>query len=266
MPALTDHPCFQQPADDGVAIWRYMDFAKYVALLRASSLYFGRLDLMGDVFEGSLTMAELERLKTAAANGEAKGDLPEKWKGRYLNVLLQNARNMRRSCYVNCGHMNMHESEGMWRLYSESGFAIAIRSTYSRLRESLPTESANGKYLGPFLGKVTYIDHVAEELPTDNAFTFVMNKRPSFAHEQECRALVWRPEPPDYLFLSDPEAIFADYPSGLNLKIDLSALVESAVVSPLVPSWFAEIAADVTQKYGNEWNVRASSLAEKPFY
>ena len=28
-----DHPVFQEPANPGVKIWRYMDFTKFVSLL-----------------------------------------------------------------------------------------------------------------------------------------------------------------------------------------------------------------------------------------
>lgn len=266
MPADTSHPYFQQPENEGATIWRYMDFAKYVALLRSQALYLCRLDLMGDEFEGSLAKAEFERLKEVAAAGEARGDLPDNWKGRYLDVLLQNVRNMRRSCYASCWHMNSYESEAMWRLYSDSGFAIALRSTYGKLREALPTNSEGGKYLGSFLGKVTYLDHATDEISAVNGFTAVMNKRPSFLHEQECRVLVWRPEPPDYVFHADPEAVLATYPRGLNLKLNLSGFIDLVVVSPTAPAWFSETVADVTRKYGLNWEVRVSALAEKPFY
>ena len=265
MPANTSHPVLQQPSDPEVTIWRYMDFAKYVALLRSGTLYFARLDKMEDAFEGSLTKAEYERLEGEARSGEAKADLPEDWKGRYLDVLLGNTRNMRRSCYVNCWHMNQHESEAMWRLYSQSSFAIALRSKYSKLRDALPTGSDGGTYVGPFLGQVTYVDHANDQLPTGNGLVPVMNKRPSFAHEHECRALIWRPEPTDYLLHPDPDSLLAAYPTGLDLRIDLSAVVDCVTVSPLAPKWFSESVVDVTKRYERAWEVRVSSLAAKPY-
>lgn len=263
MPANTCHPVLHQPTDEQVTIWRYMDFAKYVALLRSNALYFARLDTMEDPFEGSLTKAEYKGLEAIAKQGEAKGELPAEWKGRYFGVLLQNARNMRRSCYVNCWHMNPHESEAMWRLYSLSGFGIALRSTYSTLRHCLPTGQEGA--VGPFLGAVTYVDHISEELPKGNGLVPVMNKRPSFAHEQECRALIWCPEPNEHLFHPDPESLLAGYPVGLHLKVNLGSLINYAAVSPLAPKWFTDNVVDVTQKYGHSWEVRASSLAAKPY-
>lgn len=243
-----------------------MDFAKYVALLRTKSLYFARLDKLEDPFEGSISRAEYEDIVQRAKKGEENDQLPAHWKGRYLDVLMQAARNGRRSCYVNCWHLNEGESEAMWRLYSQSTFAIAVKSTYARLRDVLPTPSSSGSpYVGPLLGKVTYLDHFEEILPTGNLFVPIMNKRPSFRHEQECRALVWIPEPDDYLFMRDPDAIFKRYPEGLDVQIDLAKMVEFTVVSPLAPSWFLESVTDVTLRYGYQWSTKASSLAAKPF-
>lgn len=266
MPADTTHPVLKQPSHPDATIWRYMDFAKYVALLRSKALYFARLDKMDDPFEGSISRAEHEEIVKTARKGEEEGQLPKEWRGRYFDVLMQNARNGRRSCYINCWHFNEGESEAMWRLYSQSTFAIAIRSTYARLRDVLPTQDKSGRpYVGPFLGQVTYMDHLVDKLPTGNLLVPIMNKRPSFQHERECRALIWRPEPDNYIFLSDPELIFKEYPVGLNIEVNLPSLVEHTVVSPLAPGWFLDSVADVTAKYGFEWPTIASQLASKPY-
>ena len=266
MSADTSHPVLVQPENQGATIWRYMDFAKYVALLRSKALYFARIDALDDPFEGSLSRAEYDDIAVRAKKGEDAGKLPPEWRGRYFDVLMQNARNARRSCYVNCWHFNEGESEAMWRLYSQSTFAIAIKSTYSRLREVLPTPSQTGRpHVGPTLGKVTYLDHFNETLPTGNLLTPLMNKRPSFQHERECRALIWIPEPDDYLFRRDKEAIFAEYPVGMNIEVELERLVQFTVVSPLAPAWFMESVADVTVRYGFDWSTKASLLATRPY-
>jgi hypothetical protein len=266
MAADTSHPVLTQPENCDASIWRYMDFAKYVALLRTKSLYFARLDKLEDPFEGSICRAEYEDIVERAKKGEEDGRLPPDWRGIYFDVLMQAARNGRRSCYVNCWHLNEGESEAMWRLYSQSTFAIAVKSTYGRLRDVIPAPNDLGRpYVGPLLGKVTYLDHYNEKLPTGNLLVPIMNKRPSFRHEQECRALVWIPEPDDYLFMPDPDAIFKKYPEGLNIQVDLAELVEFTAVSPLAPGWFLESVADVTLRYGCQWPTNASSLAAKPF-
>ena len=266
MSADTVHPALKQPENQNATIWRYMDFAKYVALLRSKALYFPRLDKLDDPFEGSISREEYEGIIETARVGEEEGKLPMEWRGRYFDVLMQASRNARRSCYINCWHINENESEAMWRLYSQSTFAIAIKSTYSKLRDVLPTPDEFGQpYVGPFLGKVTYLDHFVDKLPTGNLLSPIMNKRPSFQHEQECRAMIWRPEPDNYVLQRDSESIFKSYSVGLSIEIDLPKLIELTVVSPLAPSWFLESVADVTERYGFQWQTSASQLAAKPY-
>ena len=243
-----------------------MDFAKYVALLKSQALYFARLDKLEDTFEGSISKNDYENIIKTAANGEESGILPPDWKGKYFDVLMQSSRNSRRSCYINCWHFNECESEAMWRLYSQSSFAVAIKSTYLKLGNSLsiPSEFRH-RCVRPFLGKVTYIDHFKGNLSNNNLLTPAMNKRPSFQHEQECRALIWIPEPDNYVFLKDPDSIFEEYPIGLNINVDLVQLIEFATISPLAPSWFIEVVADINLRYGLQWEIRSSQLSEKPF-
>ena len=49
------------PGDDAV-LWRYMDFAKFVDLLVSRTLWFSRVDRLGDSREGLLTESEFTRL------------------------------------------------------------------------------------------------------------------------------------------------------------------------------------------------------------
>jgi hypothetical protein len=44
-----EHRVFQKPEDENAKIWRYMDFTKFVSLLDTKSLYFTRVDRLGDV-------------------------------------------------------------------------------------------------------------------------------------------------------------------------------------------------------------------------
>ena len=145
MTATTDHPSFPQPARRDCTVWRYLDFAKLVAMLEGGSLHFARVDQMSDPFEGSLSRAEYERWQSVARAAEAHpGSVPEYWRGRYFDVLMLNARRARQSMYVNCWHQSEIESEAMWRLYARSGYAIALRSTYAKLVGVLPAKIHDG--------------------------------------------------------------------------------------------------------------------------
>jgi hypothetical protein len=49
------HPSLKIPSNLDIKIWRYMDLAKYIAILQRRSLFFARASLLGDPFEGSST-------------------------------------------------------------------------------------------------------------------------------------------------------------------------------------------------------------------
>lgn len=260
----TSHPAFAQPADSSISIWRYMDFAKYVALLKERAVYFARLDTFDDPFEGSLSKAEYEYLEAVAKEGEAKGDHPPDWNGRYFDVLMDVHRRVPKENYVSCWHMNRGESEAMWKLYASSEYAIAIKSTYDRLASSLPSTYELTEHLGPFLGVVQYADHQVDNLPRGNSFYSMMHKRRSFEHEQECRAIVWRVGPKGRID-PVPDHILAKYPKGIAIPTPLEDLIELVVVSPLAPSWFTDIVSDVTTQYGYSFSVQKSALLATPY-
>ncbi len=120
---------------ENAILWRYMDVAKFVAMLVDSTLFVSRADLLGDPFEGSIPGPE------ARARHKSKFDA------------LVNATGLRRALmrggetryewartwlYVSCWHMNPYESAAMWKLYAQSGDALAIRVKLNSLITQLP--------------------------------------------------------------------------------------------------------------------------------
>jgi len=241
-----------------------MDFAKYVAMMESACLHFSRLDFLGDPFEGSLSKAEFVRLNETAQKGEAAGTLPGRWKGKYLDVLLHSARAGRKQNYVSCWHINVNESEAMWRLYSQSGYAIAVQSTYEVLAQVLPSQYKPADHRGPFLGVVSYVNHDNEMLREGNVFYAAMNKRVSFAHEHECRAVVWRCGDGNYVEQVPLDVLEAN-PVAISIPVNIAELVLRVVVSPSAPNWFAELVSTVTKRYGYDLPVIKSNLSAAPY-
>ena len=254
MSATRDHPAFPQPTSSDTKIWRYMDFAKYVALLQRGALYLPRVDQLEDPYEGTLTRSEFERIKRL---GDEHADKQgPNWNGKRLDeVKLGQARTARITNYVSCWHLRDIESEAMWRLYSTSSYAIAIQSRYAKFADLLPQ-----LHNGCFIGAVQYIDHHKDEITGDNIFYPIMHKRSSFEHEQEVRVVVWRRDPGT----ENPETLEA-YPPGLEVKLDMSALVDRVIVSPTAPEWFVQVVADVTTRYGYAIPVAQSDLNLVPY-
>ena len=137
-----DHRLFISPFPDA-ALWRYVNFTKFVSLLDKSALFFARADKLGDPFEGSFPV------------GNVEVD-PLSYSDPLLEDLYRSARHcvkdIRPFTLVNCWHESPHESDAMWKLYSGDREGIALRTDFKSLSESLVGEEA------VHIGKVSYID------------------------------------------------------------------------------------------------------------
>jgi hypothetical protein len=159
-----------------------MDFTKFVSLLETESIFLSRSDKFDDPYEGSTT--QLTKM-TRPARKELTLQ-PEGLSPRYvlkditvesLNSIAKFNEWMRSWTYVNCWHMNPYESAAMWKLYARTDEAVAIQSTYTRLRAALPDDA--------YVGVVKYIDYDTDSIPEDNVFWPYVHKRKSFEHEKE---------------------------------------------------------------------------------
>ena len=250
-----EHPAFKIPTNREVKIWRYMDLAKYIAILQRRSLFFPRGTLLGDPFEGSSTkpmvatrqyimqnrtsdpaLAEYKDLSDAYF---AVGDFYKMAVGKYL---------------ISCWHMNEHESAAMWRLYLRSNEGVCIQSTYQKLRACLPK--------CVMIGEVKYIDYNTEEFAPAMLFNFILHKRKSFEHERELRAVFWEESG-----VQDAQPYKTKIePAGLWIEVDLPSLIETVHISPAAEPWLVTVIQEVTAKYDLHVPVLQSALGESPLY
>jgi len=246
----SQHQAVFPPSDESVRIWRYMDFTKFVWMLEHRSLYFARSDLLGDPFEGSYSKANIKfRPQVYKDMLEDVGKLD-----RAFGMFSEFFQMMRKWIFINCWHMNDHESAAMWKVHSQSNESIAVQSTYKRLRDCLP-----GKV---DIGIVRYIDYESDWLPEGNAFYPFFHKRMSFEHERELRAVIsdW-PISQGQIQLSRNQS-----ESGKSVEVDLAVLVESIYVAPYSAAWFRQLVERVASNYIEEKAVVQSSLSDSPVF
>lgn len=243
----TSHPCFSPPADPRVKIWRYMDFTKYVSLLESGSLFFSRSDLFDDPYEGATSHANATLRTMLYKNTGFATDT--------YATMSAFAEWVRQWTYINCWHMNEHESAAMWRLYSRTDEAVAIQSTYERLHSALPEEA--------YVGVVNYVDYENEFIQEGNSFWPFVYKRRSFEHERELRAVIQDiPTSGEGIKVGgtvNPE-------EGRMVPINVVDIIESVYVSPTSPKWFSELVSSLTQKYGYDFEVKYSALSKSPVF
>jgi hypothetical protein len=248
MPAKTDHQCFEQPVDNNSLVWRYLDFTKFFSLISTRQFFLCRADLLGDPFEGSYSMENIR------VRPEIYKKIPKAAFVKMFKTFSNFASWVRQFTYVNCWHLNENESAAMWRLYSKSNEAVAIQTTYNKLREFLPNSV--------FIGLVKYIDYDKDFLPEGNAFYPFMHKRKSFAHEKEVRIVNQK------LPITDKgiQVGIKNEQQGYSVPIDLEALIEKVYVAPTAESWYFKLVEEILTKYEVEKLVYSSKLDQKPVY
>lgn len=244
-----EHPVFEKPSDENIAIWRYLDFTKFVLLLDRSALFFARSDTLGDPFEGSYPRPNI------ASRSEMYSHLPKKSHPNWSSRMEDLHRRTRTLMFINSWHMSDCESAAMWKLYLKSQEGVAIRSRFSRLTGSLQ------HYVDEdvLIGVIRYVDYETEKIPEENVFWAYLHKRKSFEFEHELRAVIL---PSRELVSESGEAGVR----GLYVPVDLEVLIDKVFVSPTAPAWFTELVASTMNKLGVTKDVVQSSLACDPLY
>lgn len=187
-----------------------MNFAKFVSLIHANALFFAYVDRFRDTREGGGADAGVPRVAVSS------------W------------------------HLSDHESEAMWRLYSPREEAVAVRSTFERLRTGLPDCVR--------IHKVTYVED-PERRAGDDPLGSVFYKRSAYEHEKELRAVF----PIDEAPAAGERARETD--GGWWVAIDADALIERVYVSPFAAEWFGEVVTGVSRRYGKRFAIERSVLA-----
>jgi hypothetical protein len=246
--AIVDHPCFRQPENKKLRLWRYTDFTKFVSLIASKKLFFRRSDLLDDPFEGSYSKANV------ALRPHVYKDIPKDKLDSMLSQMSNFSKWVREWTYINCWHANEHESAAMWKLYAQTNESVAIETDYQTLADTLPDNV--------FLGLVNYIDYDTEWLPEGNTFYPFTHKRKSFEHEREVRAVVQEVPTNE----SGIHTGLKNSLSGIQINIDVSMLVKCVHVSPTSPDWFHGLVGVTAKQFGFMFEVRKSNLYSGPVF
>jgi hypothetical protein len=185
---------FDLSVDENQALWRYMDFSKFVAMMQQNGIYFTRASKFDDPFEAAAGIASREgvwnehylQFFRQAVTTPPPGYPPtsktasdvEKEAARLLGD-MRSAYAQARDLLVCCWHSNSVESEALWRIYCSPGApGIAVKTRVGRLWNALKDEA------GANVGKVQYIDFSKSFSSGDQR---IYCKRSSLAHESRTR-------------------------------------------------------------------------------
>lgn len=236
---------YEIPKDDSI-LWRFMDLAKFISLLKDRALFMTRADKFEDHFEGAVCLLEdSDRYNEALADyysditGGSVSDTIIEEEHRGIQLIRKNS-------FLSCWFESPYESIAMWRLYASGhdSMGVAIKTTVGHLKKSIGRDVE--------IGRIEYIDY-SKEWP--NANEALWRKRISFEYEHEVRIRIiteggLSPNPPEFR----------------QLPVDLNYLIESVYVSPMAESWFKDVVVDVLRRYGLDKKVYHSALDDKALF
>lgn len=268
------------------SLWRYMSLDKLIDLLDRESLYFSPLShySLSDPFEGYLPKVAFEALSSVfwesykeieilywqlhamADNDMAKGvantvgeELLQELRKRLdlqKEFVKESYKKIAKGITVNCWHSNQHESEAMWRLYSENGKSVSIKTSVASLKKSI--ESVHQDLLVQ-IGAVKYLDFYEKNIsPEDcviDGHVSPLLKRASFSHENEIRLFT--------IPKIDYKSLAGFRPEAKCVGVNIKDLIDEIYISPFANEPFVSSVKTICSKYGvDSTAVKKSTLLE----
>jgi hypothetical protein len=236
-----ENDMFHTPEKETV-IWRYIDFTKFVDLLTSKKLFFCRSDNFDDPFEGVFKLKDFDK----------------------SNGMFDDQSITKKFYFLNCWHINKHQSDAMWKIFLNTNNGIAIKSTVGNIIKSFEnTEDEVGisKVYYRDFDKVTFRELMVE--PQNrmfggqggcvNQFNY---KRISFEHEKELRLY--------YIDLPIPHVIKNGIPreplTKKHIDVNISELIQEVVIAPFADKWFQEMVERLLKELNLNFKIIQSDL------
>lgn len=240
---------------DSTIIWRYMDLPKYVSLLSEKSLWFSRVDLLRDWYEGRVPFNHVLSMPKKYLERDPSM-LPEEASIRTVKD-IENIDSFRKYTLVNSWSISKIESFALWKIYlGRSSQGIAIESRVGSIRNCFTSD----KLKKAKIGKIDYSNSIKEI----NQDIICGTKKPYYSYENEFRIFVQNQFIEDQSSHKERQPKFQD---GTNIEIDPKVLIHNVVVSPYCENWFFNLVKKLTyeiMKYDKmDIPIKKSRIREK---
>ncbi len=227
------------------SVLRYLTFTKFISLITYQSLWFSKLKILQDEYEGVLPAETETKIHQNNQGWKSLFTSPEHHK-QIDAFPSNNVKDGRELTVVNCWTLNTIESERMWGEYVGSSEGVAVKSTIRKL--------ATYVYAYPewsHIGKVKYVDHQSYEMTTYKAQqaherAFLKDKE-EYSHEQEVRITSISIKTPWCAGMNGKPLTRKDYTGknmnnfenpGLYIGVNLHKLINFIILAPGAPKWF----------------------------
>lgn len=234
---------------------RYMDFPKFISLLKSQALFFCRLDALEDQLEGTTAnpnrQQRVDRYKALRNTGYFERHFDDEEIENLVDDYYVFEQKQRSLHCVNCWNLARSESSALWKIYSANGSGIMVKSSRDGLVKAF--ENVEEEI---FMSSVAYIDHARDLIPDGNTIFPVIHKNLAYSFEDEVRLIYHVMPEVGWEHDWSKEKIS----TGKIISINLHSMIEEIVVGPFAPSWYFEIVEDLISKYGIDKPVKHSVL------
>ena len=225
-----------------LAVCRYLTFPKFMNMLAYSAIWFSKLNILQDQFEGMMPMQA--KVKMLADNQKWKQVFPENLHPQIDSMAARNEQDGRELLVINCWYLGKADSPKMWREYCGGSTGIAINSTIRKLSQYV--------YAWPeysHIGKVQYVDFDTYEMPfyeANQAHERAFLKSQKYSGENEIRIVTMNFKHPRCISMEGEPYTQGQYSGknmnnfenpGLYVGIDFGSLVDLVVLAPGSPDW-----------------------------
>ena len=248
-----------QSADLEKTVWRYIPFAKFISLISYQALWFSKLNILQDTYEGMLP-AESKR-EMREENQKIKSwscfDTPEFHK--QIDAWEDdNENDGRELLVVNCWFLGERISERMWAEYGGPSEAVAIKSTIGRLANNVYVPRDEHR---SHIGLVSYIDYGSHQMGSYEAHqaierAFLKDKK-RFSHEQEIRIVTLNTKTTSCVSMEGKKYTLEEVSGtnmnnfenpGLYIGVRLDRLITEVVVPPTAQDWFEKLVRCIVER------------------
>ena len=236
-------------ADLDLTVWRYLTFPKFASLLTYRALWFSKLKILQDKYEGGIPLMAEKAMRDKNEQWKTMFNTPE-FHRQIDNWPSQNVEDGRELTVVNCWFLDEKDSQRMWDEYVGTFHGLAIKSTVRKLATYIfVTEDPHISQIG----KVQYVDWHSYEISTylaQQAQERAFIKDQKFAHEKEIRITTMNFKTPCCV---NPKGVpyspddckgkhMNNFENpGLYIMVDLRSLIDEIVISPNSREWFVNL-------------------------
>lgn len=250
-------------------VWRYMPFSKFISLMTYQALWFSKLNILQDSYEGLIPATVKQRMHEQNQRHKLQYNSSELH--RQIDAWpTQNEEDGRELLVVTCWFLGESESLRMWEEYGLSNEAVAVKSTIGQLAKYIlvPKDETVSH-----LGLVSYVAHDAHEMSNYQAHQAIerafLKDKAHFSHEQEVRLVTLNiktancasPEGKAYTFEQVAGANMNNFENpGLYVGVYLNSLISEVVLCPSAEEWFAKLVCRIAELSGLSAPVSRSRL------